>query len=300
MGHPMANEVVFRVQRFDPKKDREPHFKEYKVRNEPGMTELDGLLQIKAEQDASLSIRRSCRSGICGSCAVKINGSSRPCCNTQISDQLVKGKVLVEPLANFDIIKDLVVNLDAFWEKIRAVHPYNECGEFHNTGKALMDVTADDLAEIRKTEGCIFCASCYSDCEALRSNKDFIGPAAIVRAYRFMHDHRDKLGKKRLEELKAKTANAVWLCAVCGNCGEACPKLIPTNECIASYKNSWFEVNLAPDGLKTTAENLEKMGRVYELDDFAQRMREKLGLPPLTPNNAPKLEPILKKKGVAK
>jgi succinate dehydrogenase / fumarate reductase iron-sulfur subunit len=300
MGDPMASEVVFRVQRFDPKKDKEPHFKEYKVRTEQGMTVLDGLLRIKAEQDPSLSFRRSCRSGICGSCAVRINGSSRPCCNTQISDQLVKGKVQVEPLANFDIIKDLVVNLDTFWGKIRAVHPYNECGEFRNTGKALMDVSADDLAEIRKTEGCIFCASCYSDCEALRSNKDFVGPAAIVRAYRFMHDPRDKLGKKRLDELKAKTGIGAWLCAICGNCGEVCPKLIPTNECIASYKNSWFEDNKAPDGLKTTAENLEKMGRVYELDDFALRMREKLGLPALTPNNAPKLEPILKKKGVAR
>jgi heterodisulfide reductase subunit C len=115
-----------------------------------------------------------------------------------------------------------------------------------------------------------------------------------------MHDPRDKLGKKRLDELKARAGIGVWLCAICGNCGEACPKLIPTNECIASFKNSWFSENKAPDGLKTTAENLEKMGRVYELDEFALRMREKLGLPPLTPNNAPKLEPILKKKGVAK
>jgi succinate dehydrogenase/fumarate reductase iron-sulfur protein len=297
----VANEVIFRVQRFDPKKDQQPHFREYKVPNEPGMTVLDGLIQIKSEQDPTLSFRRSCRSGICGSCAVRINGSSRPCCNTQISDNIVKGKVTIEPLANFELIKDLVVNLDAFWAKIRLVHPYNESGEFHHTGKALMDVSAEDLAEIRKTEGCIFCASCYSDCEALRTSKDFVGPAAIVRAYRFMRDPRDKLGKKRLDELKAKTGNAAWLCAICGNCGEVCPKLIPTNECIASYKNSWFEQNKEPDGLKATAENVEKMGRVYELDEFAQRQRQKMGLPPLTANNAPKLEPILrKKKGVAK
>jgi len=296
----MASEVTFRVQRFDPKTDREPRFKEYRVRNEPGMTVLDGLLQIKAETDPTLSFRRSCRSGICGSCAVRINGSSRPCCNAQINDNIVGGRLLVEPLANFDIIKDLVVNLDAFWGKIRQVHPWNESGEFRHTGKALMEVTADDLSEIRKTEGCIFCASCHSDCEALRSNRDFVGPAAIVRAYRFMHDPRDRLGNKRLDELKARTGIGVWLCAICGNCGESCPKLIPTNECIASFKNSWFSENKAPDGLKTTAENLEKMGRVYELDEFALRMREGLGLPPLTPNNAPKLEPILKKKGVAK
>jgi succinate dehydrogenase/fumarate reductase iron-sulfur protein len=297
----MAREVMFRVQRFDPKKDEKPHFREYNVRIDQGMTVLDGLLQIKDEQDPSLSFRRSCRSGICGSCAVRINGSSRPCCNTQITDNIVKGKITVEPLDNFEVIKDLVVNLDAFWGKVRQVHPYNESGPFVHTGKALMDVCADDLAEIRKTEGCIFCASCYSDCEALRTNKDFIGPAAIVRAYRFMRDPRDKMGKKRLDELKQKTGNAVWMCAICGNCGEVCPKLIPTNECIASYKNSWFEQNLQPDGLKATAENLEKMGRVYELDDFAVRQRQKMGLPPLTPDNSPKLEPILKKKkGVAK
>jgi len=296
----LADEVVFRIRRFDPKKDKEPRFQEYKVQTAPGMTVLDGLLHIKDEQDGTLSFRRSCRSGICGSCAVKINGASRPCCNAQIRDHTVKGHVTVEPLDNLDVIKDLIVDMAPFWEKFKAIHPFNESGEFQPTGKSIFVIGADDLREVRKSDGCIFCASCYSDCEALRSNKDYFGPQAMVRAYRFMRDPRDRLGRKRLDELKAKAEKGAWLCAVCGNCQEVCPKQLPTLECFASFKNIWFEENKAPDGVKSTAENIEKMGRVYELDDFAMRQRQKAQLPALNANNSDKLEPILKKKGVAK
>ena len=293
--------MTYRIRRFDPKKDKEPRWQEFTVTTAPGMTVLDGLLQIKEELDPTLSFRRSCRSGICGSCAIRINGSSRPCCNAQIKDHTVKGYVTVEPLENLEVIKDLVVDMAPFWERFKKVHPFNESGEFTPTGKSIFIITADDLREVRKTEGCIFCASCYSDCEALRSNKDFYGPQALVRAYRFVRDPRDKLGRKRLDELKAKSEKGAWLCAVCGNCAEVCPKQLPTNDCIASFKNVWFEENKEPDGVKSTAENIEKMGRVYELDDFAIRQRQKAGLPPLNANNADKLEPILKKKkGVAK
>ena len=160
---------------------------------------LDGLLAIRDEQDGSLSMRCSCRSAICGSCAMKINGKSRLACKTMVSQlKELEGDVIsVEPMGNQPVIKDLVVNMDMFWDKVNAVQPYLR-PEGPPPEKEYL-VSNESMMELAVAMNCIMCGACVSDCTVLEVDKGFLGPAALAKAFRFAGDPRDGHKQERLQ-----------------------------------------------------------------------------------------------------
>lgn len=229
-----------KIFRFDPEKDKEPYHKTYNVAIEKGKTILECLNEIKWNMDSSLTYRKSCRSAICGSCAVKINNKAMLACKTQLEKVLEKNKeVLIEPLDNMDVIKDLVVNQDVFWEKIEETMPW-----LIAKNKKILEetsMTVEDVDSFEDTENCIMCACCYSDCDAVKHDPEFLGPAAFVKGYRFTIDNRDIKGKERL---KIFTKKGLWSCAHSFKCIEQCPKKIEPGYRIADLQEITLNENI--------------------------------------------------------
>ena len=223
--------VSFSVFRFNPETGEEPHFDEFEVLAREGMTVMDGLLYILDNMDQTLSFRFACREGVCGSCAMFINGSYRLACQTQIKD-LKSSKVEVQPLPNFPIIKDLVVDLAAFFERVEKVMPYLKTVSAPPEKERLQ--TQHDRHRIDEVIDCILCAACQSACPQGWTDKDFLGPAALIKAYRFIGDSRDEAGKERLKLVMGE--DGVWRCHSVFNCVEACPKKINQTIAISSLK----------------------------------------------------------------
>jgi succinate dehydrogenase / fumarate reductase, iron-sulfur subunit len=214
---------TFRVFRFNPEGDTEPSYRDYPVECAKGSTVLDALNEIKWRQDGCLSYRRSCRHGICGSCAMTINGKNNLACESQV--ETLKGIIWVEPLRSFPIIKDLIVDMEPFYERYRAVKPY------FIAGTPPTDKERRQSPEERKlldgSYECILCGCCTSSCPSYWADEDFLGPAAMLKAYRFVFDSRDEGTEERLVILNNK--HGLWRCHTIFNCAEACPKgLNPT------------------------------------------------------------------------
>ncbi len=221
----MKKYVTFEIFRYDPESDSSPYYKEYKVEiRKKGMLVLEGLNQIKWEIDPTLSFRRSCREGVCGSDGLNINGVNMLACVTKIED-LHSDHLIIQPLPGMPVIKDLVVDLTDFINKFITVKPYlirksplpdKEILQFPEDRKKL-----DGLYE------CILCGCCSSSCPSYWSDKDYLGPAAFLRAWRYLADSRDEGAEERLSILNDK--HGVWRCHTIYNCVEACPKgLNPT------------------------------------------------------------------------
>lgn len=214
---------TFRIFRFDPDRDKEPRYREYQVECPKGSTVLDALNQIKWKQDGTLSYRRSCRHGICGSCAMTINGKNNLACESQVEN--LKGIIWVEPLRSFPIIKDLIVDMDPFLEKLKAIKPYFIAGTPPTDKERLQSPEERKLLD--GSYECILCGCCTSSCPSFWADKDFLGPAALLKAYRFIFDSRDEGTQERLVILDNK--HGLWRCHTIFNCAEACPKgLNPT------------------------------------------------------------------------
>jgi len=209
-----------------------------------GATVLEALMKIKEEQDGSLSFRYSCRGAICGACAMIINGRERLACKTQVSLEMEKwGGIKVEPLSNLEIVKDLMVEMEPFWEKIRRLEPWLVPGEGVERG-----VSEEEMAAFKKSEDCIACACCYSGCDVFKTEKkDYLGPAAFAKAYRFMADPRDAKGKERVPML---SSNGLWWCTRSYVCYEVCPKSIRLTDLIMDLRRMSVENHVKDKGTK--------------------------------------------------
>jgi succinate dehydrogenase / fumarate reductase iron-sulfur subunit len=223
---------TFKIQRFNPDKDKRAHYEEYKVELEQTDRVLDGLNEIKWRQDGTLTYRRSCAHGVCGSDAMRINGRNRLACKVLIKD--LPEKITIEPMLGFTVIKDLVVDLEPFFEKYRSIVPYLVNDDPPGETERLQ--SPEDRAKYDDGTKCILCAACTTSCPPFWANKEFVGPAAIVNAHRFIFDTRDQGADERLAVLN--TRNGVWRCRTVFNCTDACPRDIEITKAIEDVKRT--------------------------------------------------------------
>ena len=212
-------DVQLRILRFDPDRDAAPHWEEYVVPAEPSDRVLDLLHQVKWYQDGSLTFRRSCAHGVCGSDAMLINGRNRLACEYLVKD--AGQRITVEPVRGSPVVKDLLIDLDGFWEKYRSVMPYLVNDDVPDDGKERRQ-SPEERERFEDTSKCILCGACTTACPSFWANPDYVGPAAIVNAHRLIFDSRDHATEERLEIMA--DADGVWRCRTIFNCVEACPR----------------------------------------------------------------------------
>ncbi len=221
---------TFKIFRFNPDEDRAPFYKSYPVDVQEGMTVLDVLHEIKWKQDGSLTFRRSCRHGICGSCAMTINGLNRLACETQVKS-LGGGTIEIEPLRHFRVIKDLAVDMEDFFMKLEEVKPYLIAGTPPTDKERYQSI--EDRKKIDGSYECIYCGACTSSCPSYWANRTFLGPAALLKAYRFLFDSRDEGRRERLPILNSRLG--LWRCHTIFNC-TICPKSLNPTWAIGELK----------------------------------------------------------------
>ncbi|NIM18385.1 MAG: succinate dehydrogenase iron-sulfur subunit [Candidatus Aminicenantes bacterium] len=219
-----------KILRYQPETDKKPHWKTYEVEVEPDATILDVLNEIHWYHDGTLSYRRSCRSAICGSCAMKVNSRNVLACETPMS--WFKNKLKIEPLPGLKIIKDLVVDWDDFFAKLERIKPYLIVDKPIPDKEFLQ--LPEEFEEIREAVTCILCAACTSSCPSLWGNENYHGPAALLKAYRFIFDSRDDGADERIDIINDR--NGIWRCHTIFNCMEACPKDIKITEYLSKLK----------------------------------------------------------------
>ncbi|HEY8469061.1 MAG TPA: succinate dehydrogenase iron-sulfur subunit [Longimicrobiales bacterium] len=223
--------TLFRIQRYDPETDRAPYYREYEVELEPTDRVLDGLNAIKAYQDGTLTYRRSCAHGVCGSDAMRINGVSALACKTLVRD--AGPKITVEPLLGYPVIKDLVVDMEPFFAQYRSILPFLINDDPPPEGRERLQ-SIEERERYDDTTKCILCAACTTSCPSFWANEQYVGPAAIVNAHRFIFDSRDQGAAERLAVLNQRTG--VWRCRKIFNCTDACPREIRITEAIAAVQ----------------------------------------------------------------
>ena len=222
--------VELRIKRFNPEDDPQPHWAAYQVQAEPTDRVLDALHAVKWFHDGSLAFRRSCAHGICGSDAMLINGRNRLACKILIKD--LPQPITIEPMRGFPVLKDLIVDMEGFFEKYRAVKPYLIAEESSQSTERLQSPRQRERFD--DTTKCILCGACTTSCPSFWANHDYLGPAAIVQAHRFLFDSRDQGQAARLPVLNAKSG--VWRCRTIFNCTEACPRGINVTKAIGEVK----------------------------------------------------------------
>jgi succinate dehydrogenase / fumarate reductase iron-sulfur subunit len=228
-------DVTFRIRRYDPDTPgkNKPYWQDYTLGDvEPTDRVLELMHRVKWEQDGSLTFRRSCSSGICGSDAMRINGRNRLACKTLMRD--VGQKIQIEPILGLPVLKDLIVDMEPFFAHYREVMPF-----FVNDDPVPADgrerlQTAEDRERFDDTTNCILCAACTTSCPSFWANGKYVGPAAIVQAHRFIFDSRDHAAKERLDVLSEP--NGVWRCRTIFNCTPACPRDIEVTRAIGEVK----------------------------------------------------------------
>lgn len=220
--------VTIRVQRFNPDVNKKPYLASYEIEATADTTLLDALEQIKATLDGSLTFRRSCRHAICGSCAMNVNGRNMLVCNRRVNALLDRrGRVTIRPLPYLPIIKDLVVDRTSFWEQYLRVKPWLIPPENGAAPTGEYRVLPAEVEALKMAETCIMCGACYSACQVVAMNKQYIGPHALLKAFLRVLDPRDAAPAERLEIVGGD--DGVFRCHTIFNCIDACPKgLDPT------------------------------------------------------------------------
>ena len=224
-------DVRFKISRFDPDRDRAPYFQPYTVSADSNERVLDCLNRIRWEQDGTLAYRMSCGHGVCGSCAVKINGRCTLACQRLVKDYGGR-EVVLEPLPSFRVLKDLIVDLEPFFQKVRLIRPYLLSEKVPPEKERLQSP-----AESKKVEAairCILCACCMGACPVVNENEQFVGPSSLVWAFRFIFDSRDDHEEERLKEIDSP--NGAWGCVNHFECTRACPKEILITKSINTIK----------------------------------------------------------------
>ncbi len=223
-------QYTLKVKRYQPESGEGPYWEQFDVELDESLSVLDGLLQAKDREDGTLAVRCSCRAAICGSCGVKVNGQSTLACKTQLGEASAAanrlGKegepIVIEPMGNMPVIKDLVTDMETtHWTKMRRVTPWLlPAGE---PPEREYVVEPESMIDITQSMACIQCGACVSSCLSMEADPDFIGPAALAKAYRFVGDPRDGEARERLYDL-AQDPHGIYDCTHCFSCVDACPK----------------------------------------------------------------------------
>jgi succinate dehydrogenase / fumarate reductase iron-sulfur subunit len=254
--------IKIKVFRYNPESGEGARYDEFELNVDKGKTILDCLMEIKENLDSTLTFEGSCNNGICGGCAVRINGKSRLACHSQSLNFVKEGIILIEPLSNFPVIKDLVVDKTVFWKNLSKVMPYLVHKEISEEDKGDL-ITEKELEEFKRSEKCILCSICYSECTAVKFESTFLGPAATTKIFRFMKDPRDAKSTERLELLNKGN---VWACSHQFHCTELCPKNIDPGERIYDLKKELIDHKFTKSrGAKNTGfffEFLKKYGKL--------------------------------------
>ncbi|XP_046821282.1 succinate dehydrogenase [ubiquinone] iron-sulfur subunit, mitochondrial-like [Vespa crabro] len=252
--HAEARLKTFSVYRWNPDKpDEKPFMQDYKVDlNSCGPMVLDALIKIKNEIDPSLTFRRSCREGICGSCAMNIGGTNTLACISKIDDNLSTPSKIY-PLPHMYIVKDLVPDLNNFYNQYQSIQPWLQRNDTKETGSQQYLQSVEDRKKLDGLYECILCACCSTSCPSYWWNGDkYLGPAVLMQAYRWIIDSRDTQTKERLEKLV--DAYSVYRCHTIMNCTRTCPKGLNPGRAIAEIKKLLANVVEKPKpGLDTTA-----------------------------------------------
>ena len=291
-------EYTIKVRRFQPESGEGPYWEEFNVDLDPSLSVLDGLLQAKDNEDGSLAVRCSCRAAICGSCGMKINGQSGLGCKTQIGEaqELADKKadavggngastpIVIEPMGNMPVIKDLITDMEStHWTKIRRVTPWllphGEPPEREYV------VEPESMIDITQSMACIQCGACVSSCLSMEADPDFIGPAALAKAYRFVGDPRDAETQERLHDL-AHDPHGIYDCTHCFSCIDACPKgVAPMDQIMrlrrrAGHDHGIDDVNHGRSHATAFANIIRKKGTLDESlllqESYAQGVKGKL------------------------
>jgi len=225
-------EIVVKVQRFDPTADKLPYWQTYHVKLRPAMTVLDALFEILNHQDGTLAFRFCCRAGVCGSCAMVIGGKIRLACETQISQFVGRGDLMISPLPHQRVFKDLAVDYDHFFKRLTDVKPYLVGKEPYPEREYIQ--LPKERVPINEPIDCIMCGSCTSSCTVAWTSSNYLGPAALLKAYRFIADTRDTITDERLDLVDNE--NGVYRCHTIFNCVEVCPKKLNPTEAIQRLK----------------------------------------------------------------
>ena len=225
--------VTIFVRRFDPELSDEAKWQDYDVDMYATDRVLDALHKIKWEQDGSLTFRRSCAHGVCGSDAMRINGRNRLACKTLIKDLDITQPIYIEPIKGLPVEKDLIVDMNPFYEAYRSVNPFLLAGDAPERERLQ---SPEQRERFDDTTKCILCAACTSSCPVFWTDGQYFGPAAIVNAHRFIFDSRDEAAEVRIDILNDK--EGVWRCRTTFNCTEACPRGIEITKAIAEVKQA--------------------------------------------------------------
>ncbi len=239
--------ITMQVTRYRPEQEEEPTLQTYEVPFTEDWVVLDALNYIKDQQDGTLSYRWSCRMGVCGSCGMLVNGEPKLTCATFLRDYY-PGEMRVEPLANFPVVRDLVIDMEDFLEKFQAVKPWIVRQEEKPVEEGEYLQTPEQLSEFKQFSMCINCMLCYAACPVYGPESEFIGPAALALAHRYNLDSRDE-GKEERQEVIASEAG-IWNCTFVGECSEVCPKDVDPAAAIQRTKvattGDWFKSFLLP------------------------------------------------------
>ena len=243
-----TQQVNFKVFRFNADEDYLPYYEDYNMEVTSEEVVLDILNRIKWDHDGSFSYRRSCRHGICGACAIKVNGRSTLACKESMNDMvdLFGSELVIEPLSKKRAIKDMIIDKADFWEKHAAVTPYL-VADIDETPESENLVSPEDADKLDEADLCIQCGACHYACPVVAINEDFFGPAAFAAAYRFDADVRDS-AESRLADVNEEK-QGVWDCVKCFECAEACPKEINPIAKITKLHQMAFQEGIAKNNV---------------------------------------------------
>jgi succinate dehydrogenase / fumarate reductase iron-sulfur subunit len=293
-------EYTLRIRRFDPQSGEAPRWDEHTVQLRERNSVLDAILEVKGKHDGSIGIRCSCQQGICGSCGVRMNGKPGLACNTHLIEAAERGGgattarpdaalgadgagggedaddrdgravIEIEPLGNMPVIRDLIVDMDAVhWKKIRRVTPWL-IGRQPVPEREYI-VPHENMVDITQTMACIQCGACVSDCLSMEVDPEFIGPAALAKAYRFVGDPRDAAQAERLKDL-SEDESGIYDCTHCFNCIDACPKDVAPMSQIMRLRRiagSDYHIKDSNNGYRhehAFVKNIERNGLLHEAD----------------------------------
>lgn len=226
--------VTLRILRYNPEAEAQSRWVDYEVLADPKERVLDALHRVKWEQDGTLTFRRSCAHGVCGSDAMRINGRNRLACRTILKDVSPDKSITIEPIKGLPVLKDLVVDMEPFFQAFRDVKPFLITSGNEPTLERLQ--SQEDRERFDDTTKCIMCAACTTSCPVFWNDGQYFGPAAIVAAHRFIFDSRDEGTEQRLEILNDR--EGVWRCRTTFNCTDACPRGIEVTKAIQEVKRA--------------------------------------------------------------
>ena len=224
--------LTFKIKRFNPAVDTEPYWDSYELECDSGTTVLIAVQELIAKQDGPIAMRYNCRAGVCGSCAVLVNKKYMLACETLVL-QLDKKEIKLEPLPFYPVIKDLVVDMTQFYEKLLAIEPYLKRDHSKDPETEILQ-SPEDFHIIEDATKCILCGACHSSCVSVWTDKNYLGPAALLKAFRFANDTRDEDKRQRISRITAE--DGVYRCHTAFNCVEACPKELNPTEAIQTLK----------------------------------------------------------------